>query len=273
MLIVILYNGDKVIVFKYHGCGNSFLIINKEKDIDYPWLSKRLCNVIDGIGSDGLIVAGINPLSMRIFNKDGSEASMCGNGIRCFVHYLLDQGLIEEDFLKIYTLAGEIEVKVISPNPFICDVNLGKPKFRIENEPTTVSTEDKPFDLYSIWLGTEHGVVFVDSFALLEEKPRKHNSPSNPFRNRYQCKFSAFLNSENALVKTYERGVGWTPSCGTGAGACFAIAQKFAKCQQFLRILYPYGILTYYVDSSDSIHLVGPSQKVAKIFLEKRIEK
>lgn len=274
MLGVILYNGDKVIVYKYHGCGNSFLIVNGEECFDYAKLAQRLCNAQDGLGADGLLAVNQNPLTMRIFNKDGSEAKMCGNGIRCFVHYCFNQRLIEGEVVKVSTKAGLIEVKIISTNPFVCDVNLGKPIISEESPKPIVLIDKKPLELQSLWLGTEHGVVLVDGFSELESKAViEEFLKATPFLNGTNVNFLIMLDSEHALVKTFERGVGWTPSCGTGAGASFIVAKRTGKCGQVLRILNPFGFLIVYEDAKGRVHLVGPSQRIAKIWVKKILEK
>ena len=184
MLGVILYNGDKVIVYKYHGCGNSFLIVNGEECFDYAKLAQRLCNAQDGLGADGLLAVNLNPLSMRIFNKDGAKPR-CAKRHSVLRPLLFQSRLIEGKCKSIYQ-AGLIEVKIISTNPFVCDVNLGKPIIS-EESPTVVLIDKKPLELQSLWLGTEHGVVLVDGFPSWKAKPLLRVFKSDSFSQRYQC--------------------------------------------------------------------------------------
>src|SRR6056297_2095228 len=114
----------KVKFFKMHGLGNDFIMINdlKEQIENYPKLAKKLCDRHFGIGADGMILIQNSQkdeadFKMRIFNSDGSEAEMCGNGIRCFAHYLHINDLTNKKTLKIETLAGLIKPEIIEYEP------------------------------------------------------------------------------------------------------------------------------------------------------------
>ena len=111
---------------KYHGCGNDFIII-EEWHQDLSRLARKLCHRTTGIGADGLLAVTRKPCTMRIFNSDGSEAAMCGNGLRCFVKYCIDQGMAESEISSIETKAGKMKVMDISHDPFSCTIDLGKP--------------------------------------------------------------------------------------------------------------------------------------------------
>ena len=116
---------------KYHGCGNDFIIVSEKEVVDsnYSELATKICNRNTGVGADGFIVVGENPLEMIFYNADGSRAPMCGNGIRCFAKYCFDKGIRNESEYKVLTLAGEMGVKVISENPFVVEIDMGKPDF------------------------------------------------------------------------------------------------------------------------------------------------
>lgn len=119
-------------ISKYHGCGNDFIIV-RDDDVevfsgDLPGFAARACSRRTGIGADGLIVLSADPLEMKLFNSDGSEAPMCGNGIRCFAHYCRLEGLVGEDSYIVKTLAGDMAVKVISGSPFTVEIDLGPPQ-------------------------------------------------------------------------------------------------------------------------------------------------
>jgi diaminopimelate epimerase len=118
---------------KYHGCGNDFVIV-EEKDVaafsdDFPELARSMCSRRIGIGADGLIIVRENPLEMMIYNSDGSRAPMCGNGIRCFAQYCLLEGIvpITEAKFAVETLAGQMQVQVLSRDPFLVEIEVGEP--------------------------------------------------------------------------------------------------------------------------------------------------
>ncbi|MDR1028210.1 MAG: diaminopimelate epimerase [Clostridiales Family XIII bacterium] len=125
---------------KYHGCGNDFVIIDgrdardaADDDAALARLATAACDRHTGIGADGLILVKRNPLEMVIFNSDGSEAPMCGNGIRCFAHYCRDEGIVppERDAYIVRTLAGDMRVGIRSGDPFCAEINMGRPDFRL----------------------------------------------------------------------------------------------------------------------------------------------
>lgn len=257
-------------IYKYHGCGNSFLLMEQKDNVCYHQLALKLCDYHAGIGADGLIVVEPKTLTMKIYNQDGSEASMCGNGLRCFIHYCFNHGLINriDEVITIKTLAGTMKGKIISVDPFITDINLGQPVIA-ENNPIAIRLAEGEYKLYSLWLGTEHGVVFVDSFGELEDQNIGEKiARYTPYAKGSNINFVMVIDENKALVKTFERGVGWTESCGTGVGASAVMARILGKCQGNFWVINHYGILHCYEDEERSIHLIGPSVKIANIFLE-----
>ena len=113
---------------KYHGCGNDFLIVENE-NLNYPEITRKICNRNTGFGADGLIVAHTNPLRMMLYNQDGSVANMCGNGIRTLACYYVKHNLNDSDVFTIGTLDGLKTVEVISKKPFIVKINMGNYSF------------------------------------------------------------------------------------------------------------------------------------------------
>ena len=125
-----------VLFSKYHGCGNSFVIIREDelsKEIDeagYPGFARMVCDVNTGVGADGMIVVRREPaLEMVFFNRDGSRAPMCGNGIRCFANFCRDERIESSRKYPVRTLAGDMTVEISSDDPFRAKINMGKPIF------------------------------------------------------------------------------------------------------------------------------------------------
>ena len=141
---------------KYHGLGNDFIIF-QEKDLiditDYQELAKKVCHRKFGIGADGMIVVAKSdkaPVFMKFYNADGSIAPMCGNGIRCFTHYIVNNQLVTDKTFKVDTLAGVLEVTWDNNEQFMVRVYMGEPDFMPKNVPVLTNKEkyiNETFDL------------------------------------------------------------------------------------------------------------------------------
>ncbi|MDE7385451.1 MAG: diaminopimelate epimerase, partial [Anaeroplasmataceae bacterium] len=151
--------------YKMHGCGNDFCIIEYEPNVEYSTLAKELCDRRFGIGADGLIIVKTNPLEMIFYNQDGSRASMCGNGIRCFARYVYEKRIVTTKQFDCFTLAGMMKIEITSEDPFLCKIDMGKPSF--SNSMIHVSDDIKSFGrlltiekysltIYSFFMGTIH---------------------------------------------------------------------------------------------------------------------
>lgn len=126
-----------------HGLGNDFIVIDArgKEDIDYNLLAKKMCHRHIGVGADGILLvldSKLADIRMRIINSDGSEAEMCGNGIRCFAKYVFERGIVKSTKFKVETLAGIIEPELFVNEYGLVDkvkVNMGKPSFKREDIP------------------------------------------------------------------------------------------------------------------------------------------
>ena len=169
---------------KYHGAGNDFIIMN-EKDLiekgipDYNELAKQVCDRHFGIGADGLLIlkyVASMPF-MFYYNSDGSQAPMCGNGIRCFSYYLKNNNIEQEDNFMVKTLSGDLLIETNmdeEANRFTVKVNMGKPVFEVKKLINTdkerflqekITIDGKEIEISYIFMGTDHSVIFVDDFS------------------------------------------------------------------------------------------------------------
>ena len=257
---------------KYHGCGNDFIII-EEWHQDLSRLARKLCHRTTGIGADGLLAVTRKPCTMRIFNSDGSEAAMCGNGLRCFVKYCIDQGMAESESSSIETKAGKMKVMDISHDPFSCTIDLGKPDCKASSMAidTTESTfmhqklfvSDRLLSLSSVFIGAVHTVLYMDDIGIASMDSLGAQLCSHPiFKDRTNVDFVRVIDEHTIELITYERGVGITAACGTGACASAYIAVRDGKCVSPVAVLLPYGKLI--VDVGDTIRLKGPAVKIAQ---------
>ena len=221
---------------KMHGIGNDYIYIDVAKNRDLKEIFTRysigalvryLSNRNFGIGGDGVIFiekSMIADFKMRIFNSDGTEAEMCGNGIRCFAKYIYDQKLTEKDILKIETLAGIKEVKkekqILEPSKETIEqyvVNMGKP---IISGNLSISVLDKNIQLTKILIGNPHAVIFTKD---IENIPIKKYGPlienHKYFPQKTNVEFVEILENNLIKMRVWERGSGETFACGTGSCA------------------------------------------------------
>lgn len=210
----------------YSGCGNTFLIGEYKNDLTVDEVLKRLEN----IDVDGLMLVEKEPLTMHLYNKDGSIASMCGNGIRCFIHYCYDQNYLLSDENIVKTLSGNIYTKILDKTNFLVYVGM--------NEASFTYTDNKEYleeemcinsHLYKISLvntGVWHGVIIPNSFndALIDAKDIREYGR---FKENLNVDLVSIDKIKNIIyVKTYERGVGFTKACGTGVMATYIVLKK-----------------------------------------------
>ena len=238
-----------ILFTKMQGTGNDFFVINclnQYFNYNLGNLANFLCNRNFGIGADGVIYifkSNFADFKMRIFNKDGSEAEMCGNGIRVLGKYLYEKSVTTKKSLKIETLSGikNIELMVENKTVVSVKVNMGIPYFEANKIPVYLPKEENykkyhtaeiefenkkyKFDLVS--MGNPHAVCFVEDINKIEiDKIGPFIENYKYFPNRTNVEFVQVLDRNNLKVKVWERGVGRTISCGTGACACRSLCNK-----------------------------------------------
>jgi diaminopimelate epimerase len=224
---------------KMHGAGNDYVYINgfKETVPDPAGLAIELSNRNFGIGSDGLILilpSRLADVRMRMFNADGSEAEMCGNGVRCVAKYAWDHGLVDKKEISVETAAGILKLQLYTNGAEKVEkvrVNMGRPRLTRGEIPMTGSPDeqvvgaelhvlDRTFHITGISMGNPHCVIFVDN---VEEFPVEKYGPAiethSVFPNRTNVEFVEIVSSTEVKQRTWERGAGETLACGTGAAA------------------------------------------------------
>lgn len=254
--------------YKMHGCGNDFVVIGEPSKTDLSKLAIKLCSRKTGVGADGLIVVRTNPLEMLFYNQDGTKASMCGNGIRCFARYVYEMGLVKGNKFDVLTSAGTMHLEITSKEPFSVVVGMGKPNFinQMIHVSDTISSFGRlltigkyHLTIYSFFMGTIHTVIFVDS---LEAEVLKLASDicHNPlFKAQTNVNFVHLIDEKNIEIKTYERGVGWTLACGTGACASVVCAKRLGLVKSQVAVHLLLGTLFVTVDKKENVFLEGPA--------------
>lgn len=257
---------------KYHGCGNNFVVLDYDNvlHLDFEKLAKHVCDVHVGVGADGLIIVKKDPLEMIFYNQDGSRAPMCGNGIRCFANYVCDQGIVQEDTFDVVTLAGKLKVEVKKGHVFKAKVNMGKPSFDLEKLNLSQYVFDikeyelDGFHLGSLFMGTIHTVMFVDSLDSMDiEKTGNYICNHPMFKEKTNVNFVEIMGESNIRVITYERGVGITKACGTGCCASVVLANDFAKVADVVNVHLELGKLRISYKGED-VYMEGPAEKIAE---------
>lgn len=222
---------------KMQGCGNDYVYVNGfENKIDNPnKLSEIVSDRHFGIGSDGLIV--INPsekadFKMSMYNADGSEGKMCGNGIRCVAKYVYDNKMTDKTTITVETLSGikTLELNVKNDKVETVKVNMGTPillpkdvtvvsdKDKVVDEPIVI--DDKEYRITCVSMGNPHAITFIENTDDLEIEtigPKFENNPIFP--DRVNTEFIQVLDRNTVKMRVWERGSGETFACGTGACA------------------------------------------------------
>lgn len=253
---------------KMHGCGNDYIYINcmEEEPEDLVGLARRLSERHFSVGSDGLICVCPSEradFKMRMFNADGSEGAMCGNGIRCLGKYVFDKGLTNETELTIETLAGEraLKLTVTDGKVTAATVDMGQPLIEL---PIEIAVKGNTYTAIPVSMGNPHSVVLVDEPATLDLEavgPFFEHWPY--FTDRTNTEFVRVISADLLAVRVWERGSGETLACGTGACAAVAALSAAKLCSREAAVRLPGGELRVRWDEKDGhVYLTGPAVTV-----------
>ena len=274
---------------KVQGAGNDFILVEaNEAQRDWSQLAVAMCDRHFGVGADGLLLVSPSEVAdskMRVFDSDGSEARACGNGLRCLVKYALEKGLIRAAThqMLVETISGirKIELHGIGSQVANIKVGMGEPKFRASDIPVVieqgkdlvdiksmlsypVTVEDIDLFLNLVSMGNPHAVYFwqrpVSDFPLSRLGPKVEHLSIFPDRVNFEV---ARVMSRNEIeARVWERGVGETLACGSGACAITAAAQLYGYIDNKVDIKLPGGILGVEWDGAGEVFLSGPAEIV-----------
>jgi len=266
----------KLSFVKMQAVGNDFVLIDgtKSRDIEWDKLSIKVCDRHFGIGSDGLLIllpSNRAAIRMRMFNPDGTE-DMCGNGLRCMARFICENGYTDKDKFTVETITGIREVEILDKDSWIVKANLGKPILEPENIPVlldfspivdfSIEIEDKKFDITVISLGTTHSVIFLHK--LPDDEMFNYYSPlieKHPLFPKRTNVIWAKKNDEKEIeIRIWERGVGETLGCGTGACAAKIADVLRGGKSQSARVISKGGILE--VEWKEDVFLSGKVERV-----------
>jgi diaminopimelate epimerase len=270
---------------KYHGLGNDFILIDNRHQAEprlTPEQAVEWCDRHFGIGADGVIFAlpgqsGAD-YTMRIFNSDGSEPEMCGNGIRCLARFIADLEQAEtgtaRSAYRIYTLGGEMIPKLEASGQVTVD--MGVPKLLAAEIPTTLGTPheqviNQPLEVAGqswfvtcVSMGNPHCITFVDevaAIALEQIGPQFEHHPVFP--KRINTEFIQVVREDYLKMRVWERGAGITLACGTGACASLVAGVLNGKCARRATLELPGGCLQIeWPELDQRLYMTGPAMKV-----------
>jgi len=267
---------------KMQGAGNDYIYLDCFRNSlprDPANLSRAMSDRHFGIGSDGLILICPSEKAdarMRMFNADGSEAEMCGNGLRCVAKYLYDHGLVRKSSLQVETGRGvlKVDLEIAGGAARQATINMGEPIFEASRIPTTLngnpptnavlSVSDQVYRVTSVSMGNPHCVLFVESITdalVLGIGPKIETHLAFP--KRTNAEFVRVNNPEDVTVRVWERGSGETLACGTGACAVAVAGVLTGRTQRRVVAHLCGGDLALNWSESDNhVYLTGPAVEV-----------
>jgi diaminopimelate epimerase len=272
---------------KMQGAGNDFILVEAgNTDINWSVVSKKMCDRHFGIGADGLLLllpSDIADFKMHTFNADGSEPEICGNGLRCMVRYYLDKGYLggKTSNIQVETNSGIREARWLTKNggPSEIQVGMGTPAFNENNIPVkegqcivdiklmpvfNIAAAGNDFKLNLISLGNPHAVHFTDNqvtdFPLDDIGPEIATNDIFPLGINFEA--ARILDRKNIEARVWERGVGETLACGSGACAIAVTAILHDYVDTKVNVYLPGGILKVEWDGLGEVYLSGPAETV-----------
>ena len=270
-----------IIFTKMHGLGNDYVYIDaiNQKIENESSLAKFVSNRHFGIGSDGLILickSDSADFKMRMFNSDGSEAEMCGNGIRCVGKFVYDKGLTDKTIVKIETLAG-IKTLVLNTKDGKVEtarVDMGEPILEAEKIPVIskeqpvknleLEAENKKFKFTCVSMGNPHAITIVENTKEFDvEKYGKILEVDKAFPKKANIEFAQIIDKENIKMRVWERGAGETLACGTGACATAVACNLNGLTGRKVNIELLGGTLNIEWNEKDNhVYMTGPAVTV-----------
>ena len=272
--------------FKMQGLGNDYVYIdciNGKEPIDIKNLTNRLSNRHFGVGSDGLILlckSKVADLKVRMFNSDGSEAQMCGNGIRCVAKLAYELGLICEEITTIETLSGikTLKLNIVNGKVKTVEVDMGAPILEATKIPVSsnakiedkkvkaeVKVKNKKIELTCVSMGNPHAVTFVNdikNFKVAEYGPILENA--DIFPEKANIEFVEVVDKNNIKMRVWERGSGETLACGTGACSSVVASSLNGYTDRKVNVQLLGGNLEIEWKPNNHVHMTGPAVTVFK---------
>ncbi len=259
---------------KMHGCGNDFILVDCLRDGkgDLEKNVTKLCDRRFGIGADqvlAILPSNVADFKMEIYNADGGQVEMCGNGIRCFAKYVHDRGLADKDELDVETLAGIVRPRLLGEQ---VEVDMGEPILEGREIPVNadgaildypLQVEGSEYRISCVSMGNPHCVLYVDSLEQLD-LPRlgpafeRHSF----FPKRVNTEFIKVLGAGEIRMRVWERGAGETWACGTGACAATVAGALTGRNGRKVTVHLKGGDLLIQWRENNRVYMTGDAQEV-----------
>ena len=263
---------------KMHGLGNDFLVFKDDETLrDWNALAKDVCQRRLSVGGDGILIVMPSDkadIRMRIINADGSEAEMCGNGIRCFAKYIYENGIVKKTEMTVETLAGIIRPKLLIKDGAVTDVtvDMGQPVFDRASIPmegsgdgldVMVEAAGQNVMISSLLMGVPHAIVLTEDIEkakaeMLGPAIEKHTV----FPKKTNVNFVQIMDSKNIKILTWERGAGLTMACGTGSCASVVALNKKGLVDKKVTVHLTAGTLDIEWLDDGRVMMTGPAALV-----------
>ena len=266
---------------KYQGLGNDYLILDPNKN-KLQLVGKKielLCQRGFGIGADGVLYGPLKKdgkMYVRIFNPDGSETEMSGNGMRIFAKYLIDQGYVSRKKFTVYTENGGVEVEALNERATDFRINMGRATFCSQQIPVAGEEREvvnEPFlfkdELYNATctsVGNPHCIIMMEKVTpeLVQEiGPYVENNEKFP--NRMNLQICRVIDPKNIQIEIYERGAGYTQASGTGSCAAAAAAYRLGLVHNRVNVHQPGGIIEVDIEDDGTIYMIGSAGFIAEV--------
>jgi diaminopimelate epimerase len=268
---------------KMHGAGNDFLIVESSgEERDWPAISAAMCERHLGVGADGLMLLLPSQKAnfrMRLFNADGSEAEVSGNGVRCLVKYAVERGVApaSDGRVTIEAIHDVIEARVFIEDSHVARscLSMGRPRFAPGDVPVRtdmlppvldlpIDVDGKMIPVNCMSIGNPHAVFFADTdvsgYALEAIGPRVEHHPAFPARVNFAV--AHVVDRSTMDVRVWERGAGETLACGSGCCAAMVMAHLKGLVNDRVDITQPGGLLTVEWDGAGDVYITGPAEFV-----------
>lgn len=267
---------------KMHGLGNDFIMVNGFTETlpeDLGALAKKICHRQLGIGADGLIVLSPTESTsiarFSIFNYDGSQAEMCGNGMRCAALFIKKEGITNDSEFSFDTLAGIVKPKIIDEKNGIVEVDMGEPRLKPSEIPAKFSghrvvaapmlVHARMFYVTLVSMGNPHCVVFMDDIIDIPvEKIGPQIETNDHFPAKTNVEFVQLISDDRIMMRVWERGCGETLACGTGACAATVAAILNGYTKNKVEVVLRHGSLNIEWAENGHVYMTGPAKFVAE---------